>query len=684
MKQLSILILLSVLIFSCSDPKSGEEQGIAVSPTSLQYSTVYIGGSEIQEVTIRNTGTASLEVKKLELVYSLLANSEEPANNEFTIVNSPKLPLTVAGGEKVKIKIRYAPTVAAKYDEIVFRVYNSVTDNPKVVDIFVSELKPQISVTPNTIVFAGVAVGSQVEADVLVRNVGTANLIIKKHDIKLFAVENISLSPFEGSEIEQFTYTDNNGHEKTTYGNSKDIIICPDGAEENNCQSTFKFKVKYDAQNQEERNGAVNIASNSSTGTISVPIITSSSECILSLYPQEDIIDLGNRRIDATYSKVMVLKNSGQANCDLTNIELTENQGNVFELAELPDFPEVLTPSERVNFKVKFTPTAEQSYTGKFVITGSDPTWENGKKEFGILGTGRIAMGPIAVCNPDYFEVEPAIDNERAPVNSIIMLDGSGSYDTNGGSLTYMWTKISGPEGSTARPRTPTQSKSKYFVDVTGSHKLKLTVTNDDGETDSCEIEAVGLSANSLHIELFWDEPNDVDLHLRTPDGDDSDWFSDKDCYFANCTTGAPGAGMPCQDQQTCTVMSAGECVNGTCTGGEPHPDGLEWGQPGREDNPRLDRDDMSGTGPENINLQAPWDSGNKYYTVGVDFYEKKGQETNASVRVYCNGDIQYSGTQKLEDSKWWWYAANVKWIGDGQDGTCGVTPINHVQSHNP
>ncbi len=684
MKPLSILILISILIFSCSDPKSGNEQGITVSPNSLQYSTVYIGGSEIQTVTVKNIGTTPLKVTKLEILSSFKEDSIQPDSPEFTIVDAPSLPLTIDAKSNVRLKIKYAPTVAAVYDEIVLNIHNSVTDNPKQVDIFVSKLKPQISVTPNTIVFAGVSVGSEVEADVTVRNVGTANLIIKKHDIKLFAVENISLLPIDDSEIEQFTYTDNNGNEKTTYGNSKEIVICPDGAEENNCQSIFKFKVKYNAINQEERNGSINIASNSSTGTVSIPIITSSSECILSLYPQEDIIDLGNRRIDATYSKVMVLKNSGQANCDLTNIELIENQSNVFGLDELPSFPKVLTPSERVNFKVNFTPTAEQSYTGKFVITGSDLTWENGKKEFGLLGTGRIAMGPIAVCNPDYFEVEPAIDNERAPVNSIIMLDGSGSYDTNGGTLTYMWSKISAPEGSTARPRTPTQSKSKYFVDVTGSHKLKLTVTNEDGETDSCEIEAVGLSANSLHIELFWDAANDVDLHLRTPDGDDGDWFSDKDCYFGNCTTGSPGAGAPCQDNSTCTLMGGGTCVNGACTGGEPRPDGLEWGQPGREDNPRLDRDDMSGTGPENINLQAPWDSGDKYYTVAVDFYKKNSDATNASVRVYCNGDIQYSGTQLLEDDKWWWYAANVKWIGDGQDGTCGVTPINHVQSHNP
>jgi hypothetical protein len=672
MKPLSIFILLiSVLIFSCSDPKSGVEQGISVSPTILQYTTVYIGQSETQEVAIKNIGTADFDLTKLEIVYALKDNSIQPESDEFTILDAPALPYKLKGKEEIKIQVKYSPTAAVKYSEIALKVHNTVTQNPKIVEIFVSELKPQISVSPSTIVFAGAEVGSENEKSVLIKNIGTANLIINKNDIVLAAASTVTIIPFEDSAIENNT-------------NTEDIVLCPYGIDDNNCQKVFQFKVKYVATTADERNGSIRIASNSLTGETIIPIITSSTECVLSMYPQESVIDLGSRRIDNTYSKVLVLKNSGQANCNLSNIELTQNDGSVFEITELPNFPKVITPAERVNFKVNFTPTAEQSYTGKFVITGSDLTWEDGKKEFSVIGNGRIAMGPIAVCNPDYFEVEPAIDNERIPVNSIIMLDGSGSYDTNGGNLSFLWSKVSGPEGSTTRPQTPTQNKSKYFVDVTGSHKLKLTVTNDDGETDSCEVEAVGLSANALHIELFWDAANDVDLHLRTPDGDDGDWFTDKDCYFGNCTTGSPGAGAPCQDDTTCLLMGGGSCVNGTCTGGEARPDGLEWGQPGREDNPRLDRDDMSGTGPENINLLAPWDSGDKYYTVGVDFYQSNSGATNATVRVYCNGDIQYSGTQNLEDSKWWWYAANIKWVGDGQDGTCGVTAINHVQSHNP
>jgi len=678
MKQIFILLLLSILIFSCGTDKDKEEyttsdKDIIVTPTTLQYSTVYIGNSEIQEVTIKNIGNTSIKITKLEILYNLKNNSEQPQKNEFTVIDSLKLPFIVQSNDKIILKIKYTPTVAAKYDEIVLKIYNSASKTPIFVDIFVSDLKPQISVTPNTVLFSNIPVGSEVEADILIKNIGTANLIIEKDSLILSASDSVSLAPFENSAINNNT-------------NTEKIIVCADGAEENNCKRTFKFKVKYKPESENQRSGSLKIKSNSFTGDVNIPIITSSSECVLSLYPQDDIINLGNRKINEIYSKIMVFKNNGQSNCNLDNIKLTLNQDNVFELTELPDFPKVLTPSERVNFKLNFTPTAEQAYTGKLLITGSDSNWENGQKEFQLSGNGIDKVGStIAVCDLEYFEVEPGIDNENTPVNSIIILDGSSSYDINGGNLTFMWNKISGPEGSTAIPQTSTQAKSKYFVDITGSHKLKLTVTNDNGETDSCEVEAIGLSSNSLHMELFWDQPNDVNLHLRSPDGDDNSWFTNKDCYYSNCTTGASGVGIPCQDQETCTAMSAGICQDGACTGGEVHnPEGLEWGQPGREDNPRLDRYDMSGTGPEIINLQTPWDTGEQFYTVGVDFYQKNSEVINASVRIYCNGDIQYSGTANLEDTKWWWYVANVKWIGDGQDGTCGVTPINHVQNHNP
>lgn len=87
-----------------------------------------------------------------------------------------------------------------------------------------------------------------------------------------------------------------------------------------------------------------------------------------------------------------------------------------------------------------------------------------------VSSYGRVI--PVAVAGPD----------QIANGGTTIVVDGSGSYDPAGGSLSYKWDQISGPQGTTVGG-SETAGWSFKLPEVPDNVllKLKLTVTNRDG-----------------------------------------------------------------------------------------------------------------------------------------------------------------------------------------------------------
>ncbi|HEY9422978.1 MAG TPA: PKD domain-containing protein, partial [Thermoanaerobaculia bacterium] len=80
-------------------------------------------------------------------------------------------------------------------------------------------------------------------------------------------------------------------------------------------------------------------------------------------------------------------------------------------------------------------------------------------------------------------------------VGETVDLDGSGSSDPNGDSLTYSWSFVLKPEGSAAAFTTPTEARTSFLADLAGDYIVSLVVH--DGLLDST--------------------PNNVAIHVNTP-----------------------------------------------------------------------------------------------------------------------------------------------------------------------
>lgn len=73
----------------------------------------------------------------------------------------------------------------------------------------------------------------------------------------------------------------------------------------------------------------------------------------------------------------------------------------------------------------------------------------------------------------------PFVSSPGVPVT----LRGDGSYEPGGGALTYAWTFVSRPTGSTAAIATPAAPNVTFTPDVLGAYVVSLTVTDGKGNT---------------------------------------------------------------------------------------------------------------------------------------------------------------------------------------------------------
>lgn len=224
-------------------------------------------------------------------------------------------------------------------------------------------------------------------------------------------------------------------------------------------------------------------------------------------------------------------------------------------------------------------------------------------------GTSGLIPPVSANCTPVGTPVAPAAI--RVTAGEISNLQAQGVEPT----ATITWSIDAQPPeaGSSAlwNPAPPVGAQVTFRAFILGEYTLRATVQDADGGTTSCLIvlDAVG---RGLRIESRWDGPGDVDLHLHNATA--RGWFDNgtasspaADCYFANCVGSGP----------------------------------LWTNDPARTGgNPRLDVDNTTANGPENINIDTPPDG--SVYTIGIhNFSGADGRVV--TVKVFCGASVSAS-----------------------------------------
>lgn len=129
----------------------------------------------------------------------------------------------------------------------------------------------------------------------------------------------------------------------------------------------------------------------------------------------------------------------------------------------------------------------------------------------------------------------------------------------------------------------------------------------------------------------------------------------------------------------------------GTCSSPPTHTDTYykdknpDWGGQNRglpdqnfSNDPSLDVDNVSGYGPENINLNNLFDH-SVGATIGVHYFCDSGAgNVEARVRIYISGDLAFEATHSLLSTEFW-EVAHITVSDNGS--TVGINPANSTNS---
>lgn len=255
---------------------------------------------------------------------------------------------------------------------------------------------------------------------------------------------------------------------------------------------------------------------------------------------------------------------------------------------------------------------------------------------------GLLAAIALAGCNdsPVTWAPKPPIAIIHGASNysplDVATFDGSDSYVPDGTLVGWDWEIVDRPDGSTAEPAPHAGDPKKvdFAVDVAGDYTIRLTVTDARGMTGSTDFPFAAVPWQTVHVELTWDTAGtDLDLHMVSDTEGGTFFQKPFDCYFDNT-----------------------------------NPD---WGDAGiLADDPSIDRDDVDGYGPEVVSLEQPLD-GHTYHLY-VHVYDDHGLgSSNATVRVYLNGELRYEAVQPMAGVGDGWDVATIEWP-EGK-----VVPIN-------
>ncbi|MCB9766248.1 MAG: hypothetical protein H6739_41115, partial [Alphaproteobacteria bacterium] len=248
---------------------------------------------------------------------------------------------------------------------------------------------------------------------------------------------------------------------------------------------------------------------------------------------------------------------------------------------------------------------------GTFVIYSDDP--DENPVTITLLGNG----------GGDFEYPDAIIDCPEEPSPpTTLTLDGSDSYDPNGYAIVdYEWSLTDLPVGSTGELEDTADNHADLYLDIAGDYEVQLVVTNEFGVRSApatCRMDAI--PEDDIHVELLWDTHQaDLDLHMLN--GDAEMFQRPDDVCWCN-----------------------------------PHPD---WGSSGSADDPRLDIDDIAGSGPENINITTPADG---EYPVRVHYFDDNGDgAVTATVRFYLYGNLEATYSRVMDRNEIW-EVGTIRW----------------------
>ncbi|HEU4382595.1 MAG TPA: choice-of-anchor D domain-containing protein [Anaeromyxobacteraceae bacterium] len=366
---------------------------IALNPTSLSFGTVTVGGSNSLTTQVQNTGTAPLNVTAIALCTS-------PATSpEFGW--SPVAPFTVPAGGSNTVTVTYTPT-AAGADSGCLAFSSNDAANPTVT-LAVSGTgqllaAPHIAVSPTSLGFGNVTVGTPSSQTFTISNTGNATL-------------TGTIARASGST--EFTFTPSSFNVAAGGSQGVSVTYAPSAAGADTGSLTVS--------SNDAANPNVSVAL-SGTG-VSAPTPS------IALSPPS--LSFGTVVLGSSASLSTQIQNTGTAVLNVTGIALCA--GTSGEFAWTPSAPLSVPPGQSATLTVTYTPTAAAADSGCLAIASNDPA--SPTVNLGVSGTGAGQPFPAIALVPSSLSFGTVTIGSSASRTTQVQNTGNATLNVLGISL---------------------------------------------------------------------------------------------------------------------------------------------------------------------------------------------------------------------------------------------------------
>jgi Bacterial Ig-like domain (group 3)/Abnormal spindle-like microcephaly-assoc'd, ASPM-SPD-2-Hydin len=140
-----------------------------ISPSSLDFGTLYLGGIAEKSVTVTNSGTSALTISD-----PFLFDVGNGDSQEFIALNL--CPKSLGVGKSCTIYIVFLAGPSYSQQTAMLKVVDNAPGSPQTVNLTATVINPQASFSPNAVKFGTVRVGTPSQASVVLTSSGATPL----------------------------------------------------------------------------------------------------------------------------------------------------------------------------------------------------------------------------------------------------------------------------------------------------------------------------------------------------------------------------------------------------------------------------------------------------------------------------------------------------------------------------
>lgn len=292
---------------------------ITASPSSLSFGSVNAGSSSAKSVTISNGGSVSVTISTI-----TVTGQDMKATGITT-------PLTLTPGQTAPLSVTFTPTAAETVSGNV-TVTTSQGSNA-VIPVNGTGVQAALTVTPASVSFGSVTVGSPNTQTLQLKNTGTGVLTITQLSV-------------------------------TGSGYSTSAVTLPLSL---NPGATSTFNVQFAPQSAGSATGSISLVSNAPTSPTSVALSGTGVAATLTLSVTPGSLSFGTVNTGSSAQQTVAIKNTGNSSITISQISAS---GTGYTLTGA-SAPVTLTAGQTLTITVHFSPTTTGAASGSVSITSN-------------------------------------------------------------------------------------------------------------------------------------------------------------------------------------------------------------------------------------------------------------------------------------------------------------------------